>query len=352
MSALGEKPYRAHQLIKWIHDHQVIDFDAMTTFSKDLRAKLKEVCTITLPQVIADQLSTDGTRKWLFQLGSHNGIETVYIPDRERGTLCISSQVGCSLNCSFCSTGAQGFSRNLSTAEIIGQVFLAKQCLLREDPPRAITNVVFMGMGEPLLNYDPVLRTIRLLLNDYAYNLSKYRVTLSTSGIVPQLQQLSLDSDVALAISLHAPTDELRDVLVPINKKYNLKLLLDTCRAYYKDRGENKRYITMEYVMLNGVNDSDEHARALVRLLKDIRCKVNLIPFNPFPQTRYTRSPQKRIDAFQRIVMDGGLMTLMRRTRGEDIDAACGQLAGEFKDRTRRRELMERKNNLMRDQHE
>lgn len=335
--SLGEKPFRARQVMQWIYQRGVDDFDAMTDIAKNLRAKLKAVAEIRAPEVMHDSVASDGTRKWLFRMDMSNGIETVFIPEGERGTLCISSQVGCALDCDFCSTAKQGFNRNLSRAEIVGQVWAANQALgFSADGDRIITNIVLMGMGEPLANYGNVTESCRLFMDDYAYALSKRRVTVSTSGIVPAMDRLSEDCDVALAVSLHAPNDELRDVLVPLNKKYPIKRLLDACRRYVEARPH--RHIYFEYVMLDGVNDSDAHARQLAGIVGDIPCKVNLIPFNPFPGTEYRRSPQARIDRFRDILMQKRIITITRKTRGDDIDAACGQLAGRVQDRSRRRE--------------
>ena len=335
----GEKPFRARQLLKWIHQQGVDDFDAMTNLSKALREDLKTSASISAPQPVMDQKSQDGSRKWLFQLADGNRIETVYIPEPDRATLCISSQVGCSLNCSFCSTATQGFNRNLSSDEIIGQLWMASR-LLREDGSLPVSNVVLMGMGEPLLNFDNVVAATSLMQDDFAWALSKRRVTLSTAGVVPALNRLGEVSDVSLALSLHAPDDELRNELVPLNRKYPIRQVLDACKQYV---GEGRRRVTIEYVMLAGVNDSDAQARALARLLRKVPSKVNLIPFNPFPQTRYRRSDSQRIDAFRDILHRSGIVTITRRTRGDDIDAACGQLAGDFMDRTRRRERFELK---------
>ena len=332
----GEKAFRATQVLKWLHQYGVADFEAMTNLSKALREKLAEVAEIRAPEVITDQRSEDGTRKWLFRLPDGNAIETVYIPEKERGTLCVSSQVGCALDCSFCSTAQQGFNRNLTAAEIIGQLWLANH-LLGRDPKgdRVVTNVVMMGMGEPLLNFDAVVAAMDLMMDDNAYALSKRRVTLSTSGVVPALKRLKETSDVALAVSLHAVRDDLRDELVPINRKYPIKELMEACRNYL-DR-EGRRRITWEYVMLKGVNDSERDARELAKLLKGIPSKVNLIPFNPFPNTKYETSSPDTILRFQNILINAGIVTITRKTRGEDIDAACGQLAGKVKDRTKRR---------------
>lgn len=335
-TARGEKPFRATQLMKWIYGMGVTDFESMTNISKSLRAGLAADAAIRLPEIAEDSQSEDGSRKWLFRLDDGNCIETVYIPETDRGTLCVSSQVGCMLNCSFCSTATQGFNRNLSTGEIIAQVWMAAHLLgHKSDGPRLVSNVVMMGMGEPLLNYDNVISAMRIMLDDFGYGLSKRRVTLSTAGVVPAIKQLREDCDVSLAVSLHAPDDALRNELVPLNRKYPIRELLDTCKAYV---GEGRRRVTFEYVMLAGVNDSDSHARALVKCLKGVPAKVNLIPFNPFPTTCYQRSEESRIDRFFEILNRAGIVTITRRTRGDDIDAACGQLAGRFQDRTRRRE--------------
>ena len=337
----GEKSFRATQVMKWIYGQGVTDFEAMTNISKGLRADLQACADIRLPEVVSDHLSDDGSRKWLLQMADGNCIETVYIPEADRGTLCVSSQVGCTLNCSFCSTAQQGFNRNLTTGEIISQLWMAASALGQTvDGNRLISNVVMMGMGEPLLNYDNVVRAMGIMLDDYGYGLSKRRVTLSTAGVIPALERLREDCDVSLAVSLHAPDDLLRDQLVPLNKKYPIRELLDACKAYV---GEGRRRVTFEYVMLAGVNDSDTHARQLARCLEGVPAKVNLIPFNPFPGTRYQRSSGNRIHSFFEILNRAGIVTITRRTRGDDIDAACGQLAGQFQDRTRRRERV-RKN--------
>lgn len=384
--ALGEKSFRATQVIQWIHQYGVDDFDAMTNLSKALRAHLREAAVIRVPEIIEDQTAADGTRKWLLRLDDGNAIETVFIPegDREgrsrgpaggdatperdasaplaaasipsagqssygapsddapgryRGTLCVSSQVGCTLNCSFCSTGHQGFNRSLAVAEIISQLLIANRALGR-DPKgdRLITNVVLMGMGEPLLNYDNVLPAMRLMQDDYAYGLSRRRVTLSTAGVVPMLDRLREECPVSLAVSLHAPNDLLRNELVPLNKKYPIAVLLEACRRYCADSPRSR--VTFEYVMLDGVNDSLAHAHELVKLLQSVPSKVNLIPFNPFPETRYRRTPREAIDQFRDVLVAAGITTITRKTRGDDIDAACGQLAGRVRDRTRRRERL------------
>lgn len=334
----GEKPYRAQQLMQWIHQVGLNDFGQMTNLSKAFREKLMTFAEIRLPELVGCQESKDGTHKWLLKLSCGNCIETVFIPEKTRGTLCVSSQVGCALNCSFCSTGKQGFNRNLTTAEIIGQLWFAVRTLSEKQGThdRKVTNVVMMGMGEPLLNFDNVVAAMDIMMHDFGYGLSKRRVTLSTSGIVPELERLREVSPVSLAVSLHAPTDDLRDILVPINKKYPLKELMSLCKRYFKN--EPRRYITFEYVMLKDVNDSLAHADALVRCLRGVPSKVNLIPFNPFPMTEYERSSQEVIDAFRHRLMSKGINTITRKTRGDDIDAACGQLAGSVKDRTRRSE--------------
>ena len=325
----GEKPYRAQQLMQWIYQRGVIDFDAMTDISKALRARLQESCEIKLPDRVLQQQASDGTHKWLLQTACGNRIETVYIPEPGRGTLCVSSQVGCALGCVFCSTAQQGFNRNLSVAEIIGQVWVARHAL---DPCLPITNVVMMGMGEPLLNFQAVVSAMNLMQDDFAYGLSKRRVTVSTSGVVPAIDQLRENSEVSLAVSLHAAHDELRDILVPINKKYPLAELLPACKRYIAGK---KRKITFEYVMLEDVNDTPQQARMLAKLLSDIPSKINLIPFNPFPNTRYRCSAPEVIEGFQTILRNAGYITTVRKTRGDDIDAACGQLVGQVNSRIR-----------------
>jgi 23S rRNA (adenine2503-C2)-methyltransferase len=336
--SIEEKPFRAQQVLKWIHEVGISDFGLMTNLSKPLREKLAMTAEITLPKVLSEKAASDDTRKWIIQLQDGNCVETVFIPANNRGTLCISSQVGCILNCDFCSTGKQGFNRNLTSAEIIGQLWIAVRALSQKQGfhDRAITNVVMMGMGEPMLNVDNVLPALELMRNDFAYGLSKYRVTVSTAGVIPGMQTLREMSDVALAVSLHAPNNELRNKLVPLNKKYPLEELIETCKNYFKD--EPKRSIVMEYVMLDGVNDQPLHAKQLVKLLRDLPVKINLIPFNPFPHTPYQRSTDANIDTFQHILSKAGYITTVRRTRGEDIDAACGQLVGQVQDRTRRQE--------------
>lgn len=332
-STQGEKTFRATQLFQWIHHFGITDFDQMSNLSKPLREKLANTTVMEFPEIVTEQLSKDGTRKWVLKLKDNNCIEMVFIPEDDRGTLCVSSQVGCALNCSFCSTGKQGFSRNLSTAEIISQVWIASR-------KESVTNIVMMGMGEPLLNFDNVVKAMDIMMDDFGYGLSKRRVTLSTSGIIPAMKALSEISDVSLAVSLHAPTDELRDILVPINKKYPLSELMAACKTFFED--EPRRKITFEYVMLENINDKKQHAEQLIRLLQDVPAKVNLIPFNPFPYTQYKRSSQSTIDNFRDILKRAGLITVTRKTRGEDIDAACGQLVGKVNDKTRRREQYEK----------
>ncbi len=343
-ATIGEKPWRAAQLMKWIHFQGVRDFAEMTNFSKPLREKLALLAEITPPDIAYESTATDGTHKWILRLADGNAIETVFIPEKTRGTLCVSSQAGCTLNCDFCSTGKQGFSRNLTTAEIIGQVWIAARSLSQTAGlhDHAITNVVMMGMGEPLLNFDNVVAAMSIMLNDHAYGLSKRRVTLSTAGVVPAMYKLREVSDVALAVSLHAPNDTLRNQLVPLNKKYPLKELMQACEAYFRD--DKRRYVTMEYVMLAGVNDTPAHAKELIQLLKNCRAKVNLIPFNPFPGAGYQRSDPDTIARFQRILIAGKINTIVRKTRGDNIDAACGQLAGDVQDRTRRSMRFREKN--------
>ncbi len=334
-AAQGEKAFRATQVLQWIHQRGVDDFDAMSNISKALRARLRACAEVRRPEIVIEQASRDGTRKWLLRLEGGNCIETVFIPEDGRGTLCVSSQVGCSLNCTFCSTAQQGFNRNLSSAEIIAQLLVAYRAL--GDTPkgeRRISNVVMMGMGEPLLNFDNVVRAMNIMTDDFAYGLSKRRVTLSTAGVVPAVDRLREVCHVSLAVSLHAPNDALRNELVPLNKKYPIAELMDACKRYVADAPHRK--VTFEYTMLAGVNDSVAHARELVRVLQGVPAKVNLIPFNPFPNTRYACSSREAIDQFRAIVTRAGLVTVTRKTRGDDIDAACGQLAGRVQDRTRR----------------
>jgi len=333
--SIGEKSFRAHQVMKWIYHQGVTDFDQMTNLGLSLRQSLHQIAEIQPPQILSTQTSVDGTCKWLMGFGGGNAVETVFIPEPKRGTLCISSQVGCALNCSFCSTGAQGFSRNLSASEIIGQVWQAAQALGHErNGQRRITNVVLMGMGEPLLNFDAVVSALSLMRHDLGFGLAAKRVTLSTAGMVPGIYRLRDTIDVALAVSLHAPEDELRETLVPLNRKYPIRELMQSCADYVSDK--HKRTVTFEYTLIDGVNDHPDHARKLVKLLRRLPSKLNLIPFNPFPGTGYRCSPEPRIRAFQEIVMKGGLIATVRKTRGDDIDAACGQLVGKVLDRTRR----------------
>ncbi len=364
LSALGEKPFRAKQLLRWIHQVGESDFARMTDLAKALREKLAAQAIVQAPPVIKDTIAADGTRKWLFGVGAGNGIETVFIPETYRGTLCISSQVGCALECSFCSTGRQGFNRNLTTGEIIGQLWWAAKALAGADASaisapsqRPITNVVMMGMGEPLTNFDNVVAALYVMLDDHAYGLSRRRVTVSTSGIVPNIDRLRAQCPVALAVSLHAPNDALRDVLVPINRKYPLAQLMQACRRYvdstpsetsvddalpealqgkWQREGSPRDFITFEYVMLNGVNDELAHVHELIELTREVPCKFNLIPFNAFANSGYQRSRPEQIRAFQEILQQAGLIATVRRTRGDEIDGACGQLAGAVQDRTRR----------------
>ena len=359
-ASIGEKPFRAKQLMRWMHHFSVHDFSQMTDIAKSLRDKLAAETEITLPNVQFEQISNDGTRKWLIDVnnnlnnkvtdsfkasdlktGAGNSIETVFIPEDERGTLCISSQVGCALACTFCSTGAQGFNRNLSVAEIIGQLAIANKSLRQESgydllsaSDRIISNVVMMGMGEPLTNYDNVVTAMQIMLDDNAYGLSRRRVTLSTSGIVPAMDKLKEDCPVALAVSLHAPNDALRDVLVPINKKYPIAELMAACNRYLERAPRD--FVTFEYVMLDGINDTVDHAHELLQVIKSVPCKLNLIPFNPFPNSDYATSKTSHIRVFRDILMQAGYIVTVRKTRGDDIDAACGQLAGRVLDKTKR----------------
>jgi len=343
---LGEKRYRAHQVLKWIHHRHVTDFEQMTDLGKALRSKLHAHAHVNVPTVIFDKPSADGTHKWLLAMGSDgkNAIETVYIPDKGRGTLCVSSQVGCGLNCSFCSTATQGFNRNLSTAEIIGQVWVAARHLGNiPHKQRRLTNVVLMGMGEPLLNFDNVVRAMSLMRDDLGYGLANKRVTLSTSGLVPEIDRLSAVSDVSLAVSLHAANDELRQQLVPLNRKYPIALLMSACVRWLR-HNPKRQSITFEYVLIKGVNDQPEHARQLAQLMQRFdntvqarhSAKVNLIAFNPFMGSAYQRPDEASVRSFQKILLDSHVLTMVRRTRGDDIDAACGQLKGQVLDRTRR----------------
>ena len=356
IASLQEKPFRAQQLMRWVHQRGEADIAQMSDLAKTFRATLAEKACISALPVISDQQAADGTRKWLLDVADGNAVEMVYIPEDDRGTLCISSQAGCAVNCSFCSTGKQGFSRNLTLGEIIGQLWMAEHTLrkepgaikridgydgtpLDEHEGRVISNVVMMGMGEPLLNYEPVVGAMRLMLSDNAYGLSRRRVTLSTSGVVPMMDRLANDLPVALAVSLHAPNDALRDELVPINKKYPLKELMAACMRYLPFAPRD--FLTFEYCMLDGVNDSDQHARELVDLLKKIPCKLNLIPFNPFPDSGLKKSSPARVQDFAKRLMDAGIITTVRKTRGDDIAAACGQLAGDVKDRTNVKQRMQ-----------
>ncbi|WP_314722696.1 bifunctional tRNA (adenosine(37)-C2)-methyltransferase TrmG/ribosomal RNA large subunit methyltransferase RlmN [Haemophilus pittmaniae] len=334
---LGEKPFRADQLVKWIYHFGEDNFDNMTNINKKLREKLKAVAEIKAPEVAVEQRSSDGTIKWAMQVGDQQ-IETVYIPEADRATLCVSSQVGCALACTFCSTAQQGFNRNLTVSEIIGQVWRASKIIgnFGVTGVRPITNVVMMGMGEPLLNMNNVIPAMEIMLDDFAYGLSKRRVTLSTSGVVPALDMMREKIDVALAISLHAPNDELRDEIMPINKKYNIKMLMDSVHKYLEVSNANHGKVTIEYVLLDHVNDGTEHAHQLAEVLKNTPCKINLIPWNPFPEAPYGKSSNSRVDRFQKTLMEYGFTVIVRKTRGDDIDAACGQLAGEVIDRTKR----------------
>ncbi|HEK1933044.1 TPA: bifunctional tRNA (adenosine(37)-C2)-methyltransferase TrmG/ribosomal RNA large subunit methyltransferase RlmN [Proteus mirabilis] len=335
--SMGEKPFRADQIMKWIYHYCYDDFDQMTDINKVLRAKLKEIAEIKAPEVSEEQRSADGTIKWAIKVGSQQ-VETVYIPEDDRATLCVSSQVGCALECKFCSTAQQGFNRNLKVSEIIGQVWRAAKIIgaLKETGRRPITNVVMMGMGEPLLNLNNVIPALEIMMDDFGFGLSKRRVTVSTSGVVPALDKLADAVDVALAISLHAPTDDIRDEIVPINKKYNIEMFLDGVRRYIAKSNANQGRVTVEYVMLDHINDSTEQAHQLAECLKDTPCKINLIPWNPFPGAPYGRSSNSRIDRFSKVLMEYGFTTIVRKTRGDDIDAACGQLAGDVIDRTKR----------------
>lgn len=341
--SLGEKRFRAIQLLRWIHRHCVGDFSQMTDLAKTFRAKLETNCEIRAPHPIWDKLSADGTRKWLFDVGNGNAVETVFIPEDDRGTLCVSTQAGCAMGCLFCSTGKQGFNRNLKTSEIIGQLWHAEKTLREDmgitDPlDRVISNVVLMGMGEPLQNLDNVIAALKLMLDDNAYGLSRRRVTVSTCGLTLQMDKLAEAVPVALAVSLHAPTDELRDQIMPINRKHPLADLMSACKRYLAHAPRD--YITFEYILLGGVNDRLEHARALVKLVQGISCKFNLIPFNPFPDSDLRKPEASDVKAFQDYLINRGFVTTVRKTRGDDIDAACGQLAGNIKDKTRRAERL------------
>ena len=356
----GEKPFRARQLMRWLHRAGVADFGVMTDLAKSLRARLAEAAEVRVPPVLSDHVSSDGTRKWLLDVGAGNAVEAVFIPEASRGTLCVSTQAGCAVDCLFCSTGKQGFARNLTAGEIVAQLWMANRALAGspaarvagrgasaldgvdagQAPDRPVTNVVFMGMGEPLLNYDALLASLRLMLDDDAYGLSRRRVTVSTSGVVPMMDRLRTDCPVALAVSLHAPNDALRDELVPLNRKYPLAELMDACRRYLA--AAPRDFITFEYVMLDGINDTDAHARDLISLVTDVPCKLNLIPWNPFPGSPLGKSRAERVQGFAQRLLEAGIVTTVRKTRGDDIDAACGQLAGEVVDRTRLSERGER----------
>ena len=338
-ASIGQKPFRATQLARWIHRYCCDDFDAMTNLAKEFRARLKDLAYIKAPSIIREHKSADGTRKWLFDVGNGNAVEAVFIPEDDRGTLCISTQAGCAMGCLFCSTGKQGFNRNLTTGEIVGQLWTAERELRREagitDPnDRVISNVVLMGMGEPLQNLDNVIPALRIFLDDNGYGLSRRRVTVSTSGLVRQMDKLGEAVPVALAVSLHAPDDALRDKLMPVNKKHPLEELLAACRRYLKVAPRD--FITFEYLLLGGINDAPEQARALVKLVKTVPCKFNLIPFNPFPDSDLKQPEREKVLAFAKNLNDAGIVTTVRKTRGDDIAAACGQLAGEVRDRTRR----------------
>ena len=342
---LGEKRFRATQMVKWIHQMGERDFDQMTNLSKSLREKLHESAEICLPEVVSCQDSSDGTRKWLIKVEGGSCIEMVYIPEKDRGTLCVSSQIGCALDCSFCATGKQGFNRDLSTAEIIGQLWIAAQSFdqFGTKSPRRVTNVVMMGMGEPLMNFDNVVDAMNLMMADNAYGLSKRRVTLSTAGVVPALDQLAEVTDVSLAISLHAPNDELRNELVPINRKYSVTEFVQSAKNYIEKMPDNRRKATVEYTLMDQVNDRSVHARELAELLRDLPCKINLIPFNPFPGSDYKRVTNTALNRFRDILQGEGYTVTVRTTRGDDIAAACGQLAGEVNDRTKRQQRYKNK---------
>jgi len=337
---IGEKKFRAQQVLKWIHHAGVTDIDEMTNLAVALREKLKGIAEVRPPEIVSQHDSSDGTRKWAIRVDGGGLVETVLIPEGGRATLCVSSQVGCSLDCSFCSTGKQGFERDLSAAEIIGQVWLAIKSYdaFQAGNGRIVTNVVMMGMGEPLLNFDNVVAAMDLMLEDLAYGLSKRRVTLSTSGVVPALDKLAKVSEVSLAVSLHAPNDELRSQLVPINRKYPIAVLLESCRNYIDAQSDKKRVVTVEYTLIAGINDQLEHARELAELLRDFPCKINLIPFNTFDQSGYQRPSGNAVSRFWQVLVDAGYIVTVRTTRGDDINAACGQLVGEVVDRTRRSE--------------
>lgn len=335
--SIGEKRFRAGQVMKWIHHFGIDDFDAMSNLGKALKEKLKAAAEIRGPEIVSEDISRDGTRKWVIRVASGSCVETVYIPQNGRGTLCVSSQAGCALDCSFCSTGKQGFNSNLTAAEVIGQVWIANKSFgsVPAKIDRAITNVVMMGMGEPLLNFENVVAAMRIMMDDLGYGISKRKVTLSTSGVVPMIEELAKHIDVSLALSLHAPNDELRNELVPINRKYPLAMLLDACQRYIRQLGE-KRVLTIEYTLLKDVNDLPEHALQMIELLRNVPCKINLIPFNPFPHSGYERPSKNATRRFQELLVQAGFNVTVRTTRGDDIDAACGQLVGQVMDRTRR----------------
>jgi len=348
--SLGEKRFRAVQLFRWMHQKGEADFDKMSDLAKSLRGKLAGAAEVRAPALLSEHRSADGTTKWLFDVGAGNAVETVFIPEADRGTLCVSSQAGCAVGCRFCSTGHQGFSRNLTTGEIVAQLWFAEHRLRRSlalaEGERAIDNVVMMGMGEPLQNYGALVPALRTMLDDHGYGLSRRRVTVSTSGVVPMIDRLREDCPVALAVSLHAPNDALRDSLVPLNRKYPLDELLSACSRYLDKAPRD--FITLEYCMLDGVNDTPEHARELLRLVQQrLPCKFNLIPFNPFPASGLKRSPRERVSAFAQVLQDAGIVTTVRKTRGDDIDAACGQLAGEVQDRTNARERLARQRQVI-----
>jgi 23S rRNA (adenine2503-C2)-methyltransferase len=348
--SLGEKRFRAVQLYRWIHQKGQSDFEQMSDLAKSLRGKLAGVAEVRGLPLLSEHRSADGTVKWLFDVGAGNAVETVFIPEADRGTLCVSSQAGCAVGCRFCSTGHQGFSRNLTTGEIVAQLWVAEHRLRAalglKDGTRAVDNVVMMGMGEPLQNYAALVPALRTMLDDHAYGLSRRRVTVSTSGVVPMIDRLRDDCPVALAVSLHAPNDALRDGLVPLNRKYPIAELIETCQRYLT--AAPRDFVTFEYCMLDGVNDTPDHARELVHLVRNrIHCKFNLIPFNPFPASGLTRSPRERVEAFAQVLQDAGIVTTIRKTRGDDIDAACGQLAGEVQDRTNARERLVRQRGVI-----
>lgn len=337
--SIGEKPFRAKQVMQWIHQFGVHDFDEMSNISKVLREKLKRVSKIEGPEIVYQNISKDGTRKWVMKMPGGSSIETVLIPEGDRGTLCVSSQIGCALDCSFCSTGKQGFNRNLSTAEIVGQIWNAIASFedIDRNKDRPVTNVVMMGMGEPLLNFDNVMDAVNIMMDDFAYSISKKRLTISTAGVVPAIDEMCNHTDASIAVSLHAPNDELRNQLVPVNKKYPIAVLLDSVKNYL-DQLSDKRKATIEYTLIAGVNDRKIHADQLIELLRDIPCKINLIPFNPFPGSGYKKPSNNEVRCFQTWLMEAGYIATVRTTRGDDIDAACGQLVGQVEDRTRRSE--------------